>query len=116
VAVRPDGSQVSPTNPAQRGETIQLYITGLGQATPAIATNTPGVPDQVIVSPLIVGLNNGGVPLVSSVYGPGLIGIYIVIMQVPADTPTGPYQPIGIVAYDPEKNAYFAQPTYIPIQ
>lgn len=116
VAVRPDGSQVSPTNPAQRGETIQLYITGLGQATPAIATNTVGVANQTIVSPLIVGLNNGGVPLVSAVYGPGLVGIYIVIMQVPADTQTGPYQPIGIVAYDPDKNAYFAQPTYIPIQ
>ena len=116
VAVRPDGSQVSPNNPAQRGETIQLYITGLGQATPAIATNTAGVADQTIVSPLIVGLNNGGVPLVSVVYGPGLIGIYIVVMQVPEDTQTGPYQPIGIVAYDPQKNAYFAQPTYIPIQ
>jgi hypothetical protein len=56
------------------------------------------------------------VPLVSSVYGPGLVGIYIVIMQVPADTKTGPYQPIGIVAYDSNNNAYFAQPTYIPIE
>ena len=116
VAVRPDGSQVSPTNPAQRGETIQLYITGLGQGAPAIATNAVGVPDQTITSTLIVGLNNGGVPLVSAVYGPGLVGIYIVIMQVPADTQTGPYQPIGIVAYDTAKNAYFSQPTYIPIQ
>jgi uncharacterized protein (TIGR03437 family) len=116
VAVRPDGSQVSPTNPAQRGETIQLYITGLGQATPTIATNAPGVADQAITSTLIVGLNNGGVRLVSAVYGPGLVGIYIVIMEVPENTKTGPYQPIGIVAYDSEKNAYFSQPTYIPIQ
>jgi uncharacterized protein (TIGR03437 family) len=116
VAVRPDGSQVSPTNPAQRGENIQLYITGLGQATPTIATNTAGVPDQTIVSPLVVGLNNGGVPLISAVYAPGLIGVYIVILQVPADTQTGPYQPIGVIAYDSSNNAYFAQPTYIPIQ
>jgi uncharacterized protein (TIGR03437 family) len=116
VAVRPDGSQVSPTNPAQRGENIQLYITGLGQATPSIATGAAGVSDQVIVSRLVVGLNNGGVPLISAVYGPGLIGIYVVILQVPADTPTGPYQPIGIIAYDSANNAYFGQATYIPIQ
>ena len=90
MAVRPDGSQVSPTNPAQRGETIQLYITGLGQATPAIATNTAGVADQTIVSPLIVGLNNGGVPLVSAVYGPGLIGVYIVVTAGSGGHPDGP--------------------------
>ncbi len=116
VAVRPDGSQVSPTNPAQRGENIQLYITGLGQATPPITTGGAGVADQPIVSSMIVGLNNGGVPLISAVYGPGLIGIYVVTIQVPANTQTGPYQPIGIIAVDPANNLYFAQPTYIPIQ
>jgi uncharacterized protein (TIGR03437 family) len=116
VAVRPDGSQVSPTNPAQRGENIQLYVTGLGQATPAIATGAVGVADQVMVAPLVVGLNNGGVPLISAVYGPGLIGIYVVTLQVPADTQTGPYQPIGLIAYDSTNNAYFAQSTYIPIE
>jgi len=116
IAVRPDGSQVSPTNPAQRGENIQLYITGLGQATPPIATGAAGVSGQAIVAPLIVGLNNGGVPLISAVYGPGLIGIYVVTLQVPEDTQTGPYQPIGIIAYDPANNADFGQATYIPIQ
>jgi len=116
VAVRPDGSYVSPTNPAQRGENIQLYVTGLGQAIPNIATNAAGVPDQPIVSSMIVGLNNGGVPLISSVYAPGGIGVYVVTLNVPADTETGPYQPIGVIAYDSSNNAYFAQPTYIPIE
>ena len=116
AAVRPDGSHVSPTNPAQRGENIQLYVTGLGQATPTIATGVPGVANQTIVSPLIVGLNNGGVPLVGAVYGPGLIGVYVVTLQVPADTQTGPYQPIGVIAYDSANVAHFAQATYIPIQ
>ncbi len=116
VAVRPDGSQVSPTNPAQRGENIQLYITGLGQATPPITTGGAGVSSQAIVSSMIVGLNNGGVPLISAVYGPGLIGIYVVTIQVPANTQTGPYQPIGIIGVDSANNLYFAQPTYIPIQ
>jgi uncharacterized protein (TIGR03437 family) len=116
VAVRPDNTQVSPTNPAQRGENIQLYVTGLGQATPPITTGTPGVPNQTLASPLVVGLNNSGVPLISAVYAPGLIGVYIVILQVPEDTQTGPYQPIGLIAYDSANNQYYAQNTYIPIQ
>ncbi len=116
AAVRPNGSPVSPTNPAQRGENIQLYVTGLGQATPAITTGAVGVPNQAIVSPLLVGLNNGGVPLIGAVYGPGLIGVYVVTIQVPENTQTGEYQPIGLIAYDSANNAYFAQPTYIPIQ
>jgi uncharacterized protein (TIGR03437 family) len=116
AAVRPDGSSVSPTNPAQRGENIQLYVTGLGQATPTIATGTPGLPNQVADSPLVVGLNNGQVPLVAAVYGPNLIGVYVVVLQVPADTKTGEYQPIGLIAYDSANNSYYAQSTYIPIQ
>lgn len=115
-AVRPDGSYVSPTNPAQRGEDIQVYVTGLGQATPTIDTNTAGVPNQPIVATMIVGLNNGGVPLVSAVYAPGSIGVYVVTIHVPANTATGPYQPVGIVAQDSENKNHFAQSTYIPIQ
>lgn len=116
VAVRPDGSYVSPTNPAQRGEDIQLYVTGLGQAVPTIATNTAGVPNQTIVSTLIVGLNNAGVPLVSAVYAPGLIGVYVVTMHVPSDTATGPYQPVGLFVQDSANKSHYAQSTYIPIQ
>jgi uncharacterized protein (TIGR03437 family) len=116
VAVRPDGTYVSPTNPAQRGEDIELYVTGLGEATPNIATGAFGVSDQVVAAPLLLGLNNGGVPLISAVYAPGLIGVYVVSLQVPADTETGPYQPIGLIAYDSSGNLYFAQPSYIPIQ
>jgi len=116
VAVRPDGSQVSPTNPAQRGENLEFYVTGLGQVTPPIATGAAGVSNQAIVAPLVVGLDNGGAPLISAVYGPGLIGVYVVTLQVPADAPTGPYQPVGIIAYDSANNPHFAQATYIPIE
>lgn len=116
VAVRPDGSYVSPTNPAQRGEDIQVYVTGLGQATPTLATNTAGVPDQPIIATLVVGLNNGGVPLVSAVYAPGSIGVYVITMHVPTNTETGPYQPVGIIAVDSANKNHYAQATYIPIQ
>ena len=34
VAVRPDGSFVSGSNPARRGEIVRIYATGLGQTSP----------------------------------------------------------------------------------
>ncbi len=116
VAVRPDGSYVSPTNPAQRGEDIQLYVTGLGQATPAIEDGAAGVANQPIIAPMVIGLNGSGVPLISAVYGPGLIGVYVVTLHVPADTQTGPYQPIGVIAVDSNGVQHYAQSTYMPIQ
>jgi len=116
AAVRPDGSHVSPTNPARRGENIQLYITGLGQVTPTIATGAPGVSDQTIVAPIIIGLNNSSVPIVSAVYGPGLVGIYVVTIQVPLKTRTGPHQPVGVIVHDSANKSYFGQNTYIPIR
>jgi hypothetical protein len=61
-------------------------------------------------------LNNSGVPLISAVYGPGLIGVYVVTLQVPADTQVGPYQPVGVIAVDSAGKQHYAQNTYIPIQ
>jgi uncharacterized protein (TIGR03437 family) len=116
VALRPDGTQVSPTNPAQLGENITVFLTGLGQVSPATATGQAGVAGQSIVAPLIIGLNNGGVPLISAEYAPGSVGVYSITLQVPADTKTGPYQPLGVVVFDSSNKAYYANSTYLPIQ
>jgi hypothetical protein len=42
--------------------------------------------------------------------------VYVITLPVPANTQTGPSQPLGVIAFDSANNAYFAQPTYIPIQ
>jgi uncharacterized protein (TIGR03437 family) len=116
VALRPDGSYISPSNPARRGEVIRVFVTGLGQVTPATATGSAGVPGQSVVAALIVGVNNGGVPLISAEYAPGLVGVYVVAMLVPNETQPGLAQPIGVIAYDSANNAYFAQGSNIAIQ
>jgi uncharacterized protein (TIGR03437 family) len=116
VAQRPDGSYVSPTNPAQLGENITLYVTGLGQVTPATATGTAGIPGQAVAAPLLIGLNNGGVPLISANYVQGLVGVYAVTFHVPANTATGSAQPLAVVAYDSAGNFYFSQGISIPVQ
>jgi uncharacterized protein (TIGR03437 family) len=109
VAERPDGSFVSPANPAQLGEDIILYVTGLGEVTPATATGDAGVPGQAVVARLLIGLNNSGVPLISANYVEGLVGVYAVTLKVPAATATGPSQPLAVVAYDSAGHLYFSQ-------
>jgi uncharacterized protein (TIGR03437 family) len=115
VVVRPDGSYVTPANPAQRGEVDCTYATGLGQTTPTIATNSVGIPGQNVIDPMDFGLNNAGVRLVSATTVPGSVGIYQVCFMVPIDTQQGPYQPVGLIVHDPSGDQ-FAQSTFIPIQ
>jgi uncharacterized protein (TIGR03437 family) len=118
VAVRPDGSFVSPSNPALRGENITIYVTGLGQVGPATATGDAGIPgeSQVVLASLVVGVNNSGVPIISAVYAPGMVGVYAVTFQVPANTTPGPAQPLGLIAHDAQNSDHFAQGISIPIQ
>jgi uncharacterized protein (TIGR03437 family) len=114
VAVRSDGSYVSPTNPAQTGETIYVFVTGLGVTSPPAVTNEPGA-GQAVTATVVTGLNNKGVPHTTVTYAPGLVGVYIVGVQVPATTPTGPGQPFGLILIDASGNKYFAASASIPI-
>jgi uncharacterized protein (TIGR03437 family) len=114
VAVRSDGSYVSPTNPAQTGETIYVFVTGLGVTTPAAVTNEPGA-GQAVTATVVTGLNNKGVPHTTVTYAPGLVGVYIVGVEVPATTQTGPGQPFGLILFDASGNKYYAASVSIPI-
>jgi uncharacterized protein (TIGR03437 family) len=93
VAVRPDGSIASPTNPARQGEFVRIYITGVGPVVPALATGGVPVPGvtavpaegtQIVVavySPSGTPTGLGGVTVEAS---PDLIGVYEVTFQVPS--------------------------------
>jgi uncharacterized protein (TIGR03437 family) len=116
VALRPDGSYVSASNPARRGEIIRIYATGMGQVTPNATTGSAGVTGQDINAPVVVGVNNAGVRVVSARYAENLVGVYVIAFQIPLDTTPGPAQPIGLIVYDPAGNANFAQGTVLPIQ
>ncbi|MDQ2948687.1 MAG: hypothetical protein M3Y27_22570 [Acidobacteriota bacterium] len=116
VAIRPDGSYVTPSNPAQRGDVVCFFATGLGQVSPAASTNSTGVAGQNVTAPIDVGVNNGGVRLGSATYLPGRIGVYEVCLEIPIDTTPGPSQPIGLILRDTQGNPFFAQGTTIPIQ
>lgn len=118
VALRPDGSYVTPSNPARRGETITLFLTGLGQTTPALGTNRPGIPGQNVNVGLIGGVNNQGVPIVAAQALVNSTGLYIVQVAIPSDTVTGFRQPLalGVLGGDGQTVIGFSNGSYIPIQ
>lgn len=89
VAQRPNGSFISPTNPALRGERVRVTVSNLGQTSPAALTNVSGTPGQRAIAEIVVGLNNEGVEVVSAEYAVGQNGLYIITFTIPANSPTG---------------------------
>jgi uncharacterized protein (TIGR03437 family) len=115
VTVRSNGTYVSPTNPVQPGETIYVFATGLGQTNPAAATNTQGA-GQLVTATVVTGLNNRGVPHTTVDYAPGLVGVYIIAVEVPQNVTAGPNQPFGLILTDANGNTYHCNTGYLPIQ
>lgn len=115
-AVRPDGSYVSASNPALRGESVTFFATGMGQTVPNASTGVPGLPGQIVGSTLYAGVNNQGDAVVSAVYQPGALGVYAVTIQIPSSTVPGLAQPLGLLMVDLTGTGYTAQPAYLPIQ
>jgi uncharacterized protein (TIGR03437 family) len=99
AAIHADGSgYVLPTSPARRGERLYIVVTGMGQTTPAVSTNSPGTGSQNIALPVVVGISDRGVPVLSARYLLGSIGAYLIEFQVPADSPVGPNQSLAVAA------------------
>ena len=96
VVMRPDGSFVSPQNPARRGEIVCMFATGLGAINPSAATNAAGVAGQDVLATLVVGLNNAGVRVVGGSYAVNMIGIYTVYFEVPQDSSVGAARPLAL--------------------
>jgi len=126
VLVRQDGSFVSAKNPAPRGETIRMYVTGMGQTNPPLFTNEfdPLVLDSSggwvpqalpITASFVVGVNNGGVTIVSGNYAYGMVGVYEIAFVVPEKSPTGNNIPFAMFVIQ-GTNAIFGNPSLIPVQ
>jgi uncharacterized protein (TIGR03437 family) len=122
VVVRPDGSFVSLSNPARRGESLVAFTTGLGPVSPAIGTNAlpipgnPGTPSNV-TGTVIVGVNNGGVLVNYARLTEDRIGVSEVSFQVPADAPQGNDVVFSIGVLAPGANSVnYSLGSTIPIQ
>jgi uncharacterized protein (TIGR03437 family) len=91
------GNALSPTNPAQPGQTYYMFATGLGQTAPAIGTNSDGTGLQSIpVGNVILSINNIGVPVTSVQYREGAIGEYLITFTIPVPFAAGTNLPIAL--------------------
>jgi uncharacterized protein (TIGR03437 family) len=97
VALRSDGSFVTLSNPGRRGETVRVYVTGLGPTVPFVGTgqvDNPGADligaDAQATGTVIVGISgSGGVAVTSARIGANMIGVFEVAFIVPANAPQG---------------------------
>jgi uncharacterized protein (TIGR03437 family) len=91
------GQLLTPSNPAQPGEYISLYVTGPGAVTPAISDGTPGPSNPLAyanvynsgnLSVYFIDYNTGGTPVAGTIQyaglAPGLTGLYQINVKVPA--------------------------------
>jgi uncharacterized protein (TIGR03437 family) len=115
VLVHQDGSYVTLSNPARRGEQLTMFATGLGTVTPSAGTNRVGTGGQSVDAPVIVGVNNAGVRVISAQYVAGGIGAYAITFEVPADTATGTRQNLALALADASGNLVFAPGSFVPI-
>jgi uncharacterized protein (TIGR03437 family) len=83
--LHPNYSLVNALSPAAPGEIIQVYLTGLGAVSPAVADGAaaPINPLAQVVSPILVTID--GVPCVVHYNGlaPTLAGLYQLNIEVP---------------------------------
>ena len=116
VGYRQDGTAISSTNPARRGDIIRIFATGLGQTSPGTGTNRIAAAGQTVSAPIVVGLGNAGVRLVSAEALPGSVGIYVLTIEVPADAQTNVASPVGLFVTGPNGQQVVAASSSIPIQ
>jgi uncharacterized protein (TIGR03437 family) len=123
VAVRPDGSFVTPDNPARRSEIIRVYATGLGSTVPAVATNAIPVPgvDATVQGTVVAGITNQGgqgegLRVTGARAAANLIGVFEVPVQIPSDAATGSNVSFSIAVIPVGTNTpVYSQTVKIPV-
>jgi uncharacterized protein (TIGR03437 family) len=91
IAQHLDGSLISETAPAKPSEIIVFYMAGLGDTDNPVVSGaaSPGtVLARPLTTPALV-LNGEPVPILFGGLTPGLVGLYQVNFQVPADAVDG---------------------------
>ena len=100
-----DYSLVSTASPAKVGETVLIYLTGLGAVTPQVTAGTAAPASPLSQAP-VPNVFIGGVQatVVFSGLTPGAAGLYQLNVTIPAGVTTGASVPIEIDTFDSSKN------------
>ncbi len=86
-----NGSVVTADKPARPGETLAVFVSGLGPVTPTVADGAAGPIDTLsrVISTLVVRVNGVAATISYKGLAPYLAGLYQVNFEVPAGAATG---------------------------
>jgi uncharacterized protein (TIGR03437 family) len=89
--VKQDGTIMSSSNPAKVGETVALYLTGLGPVSPGVTAGAaaPTSPLSQLTQQLFIDIDGVAAKIAYSGLAPGLGGLYQVNVTIPAGVSTG---------------------------
>ena len=99
LIVRDDNGQlVTPTNPIHPNDTLTIYLTGMGQTSPAIQAGQPAPSSPLSyanIAPVIT-LGSSTLSIGYAGLAPGEVGVYQINATVPFNVPTGLAMPLTI--------------------
>ncbi len=86
------GLSITDASPAQPGENVITYLAGLGDTTVPVTTGAASPQTPLAWAGVPPSLTLNGVPVQVQFAGmtPGLVGLYQLNFQMPADQPDGP--------------------------
>lgn len=99
LIVRDDNYQlVTPTNPVHPKDTVTIYLTGMGQTTPAVQTGAAAPSNPLAFAAVAPVVTLGGASLSVSYAGlaPGEVGVYQINATVPSSVPVGLAVPLVV--------------------
>lgn len=89
VALNQDGTVNGLAHPAAAGSTLEVLVTGLGSAQPAVPTGfaAPAGPAPSAIVPLTATIGGASTPVLSAELAPGMVGVFNVTLTVPDQAP-----------------------------
>jgi len=89
---------VTVSNPIHRDDVITIYLTGMGNTTPAVEAGFPGGSDPIAAPVIAPSVRIGGTELTVQFAGlaPGQVGIYQINARVSRNVPTGFDIPLSV--------------------
>lgn len=92
------GELVTASNPVRRGDTLSLFMTGLGRTTPEVPAGTPAPADPLalVQRTPVVSLGGHLLEVASAHLVPGTLGTYEVVARVTNDVPLGLQVPLTV--------------------